>query len=180
MAARPLAAMRPALALLALVLAALPAAAQPLWQGAEYGMSEDSVAALFPEIIPPREPSRLGNGATQRLQSPGPEVNGVPLVARFYFLDDGLNQVTLGLHPDVELGFAELEGTYATLSEALTLRYGEPTGEDARDSSFMQSRRRTWQDGPTNVTMLLSGVRGSDALLNVVYQARISRLADDL
>src|SRR5688572_3118734 len=97
--------------------------AQPLWGGTEYGMSVEQVKIVVPEAIAPAKSETLRNGAVELLRLEGLEIVGKQFSARFFFLQDKLNQVTLSLARETA-DFNSVVLTFDSVTEALRAKYG--------------------------------------------------------
>lgn len=151
--------------------------AQALWNGTTYGMSVSEVREKIPNVKNSEKVSKLHDGSVELLRLESVDIVGKTFDALFYFQADRLVQVTLKLTGQYTFhsGFLVFE----SLTEALTAKYGtELSRKVIRDT--LNKADATWVSGRTNISMLLLNVGNTPAILNVNYQARISKDADKL
>lgn len=154
------------------------AAAQTLWGDTVYGMSPEEVVEAVPGTVPFSDDAKLASGAQALLQLEDIEILGMHFEARFYFLDNKLEQVNLDLK-DPEDGASE-KYHYEALTTALRARYGPEINSDIKDSSIGIIAETTWLSGDTNINLFLIGIGESPALLGITYQTRLSEGAGKL
>ena len=157
------------MAVVAALVFSVPAAAQALWQNVELGMSLSQVAAAQPDAVANSNPGTLNSGASCDLHIEDYVVVGDPFEVCFFFNGGALEQVTLG-HRD-----NPSEPDFQAIVTALTARYGQPLV----NQPTAIGRTAEWlTDDGVNITVAWISRYG--ALLNVVYQVRISRDAERL
>lgn len=154
-----------------LLLAALApgkAAAQALWEGSRFGMSQAQVAGLFPQAHPPADPDQLAGGEHEALRIEQVELAGLPFRASFFFSGHTLFQVMLQL----DEASARREGERAFDAVAALLRqcHGrEAVAED--DAQPFPRRRLEWSVDGARVKLFYARF-GQEPLLNLIYQVR--------
>lgn len=163
---------------LALVLCSFSASAQVLWRAASYGMSVTQVAKAFPDAIEVTgDVRRLSSGAEALLIIENILLVDHSFQARFYFKNKKLEQVTLSLmetHPyQVTLGIFE------NLTNSLRMKYGKEASQNA-SRGMIELSEVTWLVGKTNIHLVVFSAGQSNSILNINYQARVSKDADKL
>jgi hypothetical protein len=151
--------------------------AQTLWTAAQYGMTVEQVKAAFPSAVPISTPDKLYGGSQGLLTVPGVHVAASDFHAIFYFNKDRLVQVTLA--SDKKQRFESMLVDFHSVEEILRAKYG-PELQRKITRGSLDVAEESWLAGPTNISLYGMGVRGSDALLNINYQVRISKDADKL
>jgi hypothetical protein len=107
------------------ILLLLPAVAgaQELWRGTRYAMTVEEVLAQVPEASRAVEPDSLGSGDKGILEIPVVEIANEPFEATFFFRDNRLTQVTLGLKDKKPFSMASLD--FESVLDALRVKYGK-------------------------------------------------------
>lgn len=155
----------------------LPCFGQALWKDSMYGMSEAQVLKVNPAAVKPIKSSRLGDGAQQLLEVSGIEVVKTKFTAKFYFKEDTLRQVMLGMDDGPSAGQAEL--IWDELFTILSSKYGKELNRK-NQAGVLRIKNSTWVFGKTNISLLLMTVADGQPILNVVYQQRIAIDAGEL
>lgn len=155
---------------LTLLAPAVGAAAQPLWNGTEYGMSLQQVKAVVPQASAPVKPSRLYDGSQELLRLEDVELAGNKFAARFYFKDGRLVQVTLSLQE--ERKFDRVLPVFDALTEAYRAKYGPETTFEVQRAKLDRAYAEWNKDG-TSINILSMGVGEYDAMLNINYQVQV-------
>jgi len=154
------------------------AQAQALWQNTAVGMTPAEVQKRYPAAVPPvSHPGRLVTGATEKLRLEGVEVGFRRFHAEFYFKNDRLAQVTLGL--DDPPGFSGAEIIFTTLLDQLRTKYG-PEFSLHRDRGGLATNEATWHHGETSINLMCLGVGSSPAVLNVIYRSMAAERPSNL
>lgn len=151
---------------------------QELWQGTKYQMSVQEVAAIHPAALFNKNPKALISGDLDLLNLPGINISGADFTARFYFKDDRLSQVTLGL--EEKSGFDRASSLFDGIAEAVRAKYGREQSTKNTGGQLMRSRQSNWQHGRVNINVILIAVAGADVMLNINYQVRVAQTADKL
>lgn len=154
---------------LTLLAPATGTAAQPLWNGTEYGMSLEQVKAVVPQASAPAKPSRLYDGSQELLRLENVEVAGNKFAARFYFKDGKLAQVTLSLQE--ERKFDNVMPVFDAIIEALRAKYGQEITREIQRAKLNRAYAEWNRDG-TRIDILSMSVGEHDAMLNINYQVR--------
>ncbi len=155
---------------LTLLAPAAALAAQPLWNGTEYGMSLEQVKAVVPQASAPVKPSRLYDGSQELLRLEDVELAGSKFAARFYFKDGKLAQVTLSLQE--ERKFDRVIPVFDALTEAYRAKYGPEITRQIQRAKLDRAYAEWNKDG-TTINILSMGVGEHDAMLNINYQVRV-------
>lgn len=159
--------------------AATPASGPELWGGAIYGMTPEQVRATSSGIADAAQPpDRLQNGALMLLQRKGVEIANAKFDAQYFFLDEKLHQVTLGLGD--RKSFLDAEFSAKLVQEALTAKYGAPLSCDHFSGNPLKGRSCNWKRPDGNVSLFLAAVNEASVTLNVVYQVRLAQDASKL
>ncbi len=166
-----------AAAVLSLFLFSL-AFAQTLWGGTSSGMSVQEVLATVPGAVESSGSDNLGNGALNLVSLDEIEVLSIPFEARFYFGDDGLEQVNLRVK-DSGSAFSELT-RFETLATGLRARYGPELSYEVDNYGVGLIAKATWLSDGTNIELTLIGVGNSPAIFGISYQTRLSREIENL
>ncbi len=153
------------------------AKAQALWQGTSYGMTPQEVLSVLKGAHPPSHSERLGNGASELLRLQDVQISNETFDAKFYFSQQRLVQVTLGLQR--ERDFSSAVRTFDSITEALRAKYGNEINKRS-ERGLMNRTSATWISGRTNIAVLCMSVGPNDAVLNINYQVRIAADADKL
>ena len=127
---------------------------QVLWEGTRQGMSVEQVRSLFPSAITPNNPGILDNGAREllRVNTPLRMRFEYPFNASFYFVNNGLTQVTLFLFYTREDVLFIVEDIFTTLTE----RHGNPVSSE-RDINIWEA---VWTSGRTRIVLHWSSTVG--------------------
>jgi len=142
-----------------------------LWQEARYGMSEDELRATIPGLRRSPDPEPLRNGAKALWMLEGVEVLDRRFIAKFYFLDKALHQVTLSMTP-VPQG-REGESAFRSFRTTLGIKYGQEINTSGVRDERGTVLASTWLSGPTNVELVFMSIEHEPEYFNVVYQARL-------
>lgn len=152
--------------------------AQVLWRNTVHGMSVGEAKTTVPDAVSPKdEPSKLGDGALEKLRVPEVRLINQSFIGRLYFRDDELVQVNL--EGPRRISPESAASLFDSLAEALRAKYGKESSEKNQRIGSMIVRERTWMSGKTNVTVFLM-VIDHDPILNVLYQVRVTEEADKL
>lgn len=158
---------------------AMPASGPELWGGAIYGMTPEQVKATSSEIADASQPpDRLQNGALKLLLRKGVEIANTKFDAQYYFLDEKLHQVTLGLGEKKVYSEAEFAGKQ--IREALTSKYGDPLSCDHFSGTLTKGYSCNWKRPGGNVRMFMAAVDEASPTLNIVYQVHLAQDASKL
>lgn len=158
---------------------AAPISGPELWGGAMYGMTPEQVRATSSEIADAAQPpDRLQNGALRLLQRKGVEIANTKFDAQYFFLDEKLHQVTLGLGE--RKSFSDAEFSAKLVQEALTAKYGTPLSCDHFSGNLLKGHSCNWKRPDGNVSIFLAAVNEVSPTLNVVYQVRLTQDASKL
>lgn len=155
----------------AMLLLLLPnlALAQQLWGPTTPGMTPDEVVQAVDGAYLHESGDRLATGAIEAVRRDGYELAGEAFTQRFFFLNDGLTQVTMSL--DNTRDFDALQGLIDSLSEEMRERYGEPVDSAITTAGTMRQAKMGWVDGRRKIRIFSMTMGEDDALLNVNYQA---------
>lgn len=150
--------------------------AETLWRGAQYGMTVAQVLAAVPAAVihEPKAGEHLSNGAEELVRGPIQEIVNKSFLPKFYFSEGKLVQVTLSLQDDEKAYAANL--TFDSLEVALRAKYGQELSEK-RAGIIRQSQ---WLSGVTNISLYMIVIGDNPALMNIVYQQRVSQDASKL
>lgn len=173
--------MRSALAIVVLLVALLAsneARAQDLWQQSRHGMTAEQVREAFPDAVPAAITDRLRSGAVKLLEIRDYQIVGKSFDAGFFFLDGRLVQVTLKLKQAGPYRTAMV--AFHSLADALRIRYGKEMSSKEEPGGLMGTAEAKWLSGRTNITLICMGVGNNEAVMNLVYQVRLSEEADKL
>ncbi|MBL8355578.1 MULTISPECIES: hypothetical protein [Delftia] len=158
---------------------AAPVSGLELWGGAVYGMTPQEVKATSAEVVDAEQaPESLYNGASKLLERQGVVVANTKFNAKYYFLNDRLHQVTLGLGEKKVYSEAELAGKQ--IREALTSKYGDPLSCEHFSGTITKGYSCNWKRPGGNVSMFLAAVDEASPTLNIVYQVRLAQDASKL
>lgn len=161
-----------------ILLFSISAEAQTLWRGAIYGMSVTQVQEAFQTATAPVvDVGSLGSGAEELLRLNQVRLVNHDFIARFYFKDQKLVQVTLSLKEDHTFDSGML--IFESLSEALRVKYGTEINKEI-NRGILNNAIATWLSGRTNISLFTAAIRGGQTILNVNYQVRIAQDADKL
>ncbi len=152
--------------------------AQALWQKATYGMSVAAAKKAFPNAIIPPKADSLANSAVEKLRIPDIEISGHKFDAKFYFLGDKLDQVTL--EATDRKPFDQMTSRFQQLREVLAAKYGSELSRQSQSGPLIYSLESTWLAGRTNITLFLMGLGENPAVFSVIYQVRVTKEADKL
>jgi hypothetical protein len=155
-----------------------PGWAQELWGGTTIGMSVAQVKAKVPNTVAPQKPSSISGGAVELLRAEGIEIVGEPFIAKFYFHNQRLSQVTLA-YARKGASFDSVIAIYQQLVPALRAKYGKEISNEASRGA-MNSASTEWVSKRTNINLFALGIGSNPALLNVNYQVRLAKEADKL
>jgi hypothetical protein len=145
--------------------------AQVLWHGTSYGMTPEQVRAAAPSVESPANVDSLHDGSRGLLTIANVELVNEKFNAVFYFKEDKLTEVMLSLvraRP-----FPQVRLVFDSVKDALRSKYG-PEISLSEGKSGLNSLTAIFKNGATNIDILAMSVGGSPALLNVIYQERLS------
>ncbi|SMF82156.1 hypothetical protein SAMN06265365_14239 [Tistlia consotensis] len=149
-----------------------------LWGGTSFGMTEAQVRKAVPKALRPEDPGTLAGGTSELLRLSGITISGHSYTAHFYFTKGKLKQVTLSA--DQRRPFQLMKGVFDDLVVLLRAKYGKELTQKVETGQLSSSASADFLSGRTNVSMVLLGVEGTPAILNINYQARIAGEADKL
>lgn len=158
----------------AVLLLLLPglALAQDLWGPTTAGMSPDEVVKAVDGVYLYESGDRLGTGAIEGARRDGYELGGETFTQKFFFLNEGLTQVTLSL--DDRRDFEATLELIDSLSVGMRKKYGQASDSEVTTTGFMRQAKRGWVDGQRKIRLYAMSMGENEALLNVNYQADFS------
>ena len=167
------------LVICAVILFSFAAYAQELWRGTTYGMSVDQVRATIPGAITPKsKPGTFPTGEVELLRLENVEVVSKRFVARFYFKQKRLCQVTID---NEEIPTSAMLPVFDDLCNALCAKYGRELSRKVDNfGTIATSAKAEWLSGRTNITIFAIGVVGEKSYLSINYQVRLAKEADKL
>jgi hypothetical protein len=154
------------------------AIAQPLWDGTSYGMSKEEVLKVVPGARMVNDGDSLAGGAKELIRTENIKIVNELFNAKFFFLGNKLDQVTLTLRDKVP--FHKVLIIFDSLTEALRSKYGAELNNKIDKISLLKKADATWMVGKTNINVLAIAVGDHPAILNINYQIRISKEAEKL
>jgi hypothetical protein len=157
---------------LLLLFVAADASGQTLWQNATYGMSIEDVLHKIPKTERVTAGGHLGTGGTlgtELVRIPGFEFVDAQFTVHFYFLNDKLAQVTLGL--DRQVPYATARAVFDRLLLKFRTQYGRERLEE-KQAGPLASSDADWLLDEIKINVVLLGLPGTPPLLNVNYQRR--------
>lgn len=156
----------------------VPAKAQPLWGDTTSGMNPSQVIEIVKGSRLVQDGYTLESGARELIRLDDLNVVNESFDVRFYFLEQSLIQVTLGLND--ERSFSSTLLVFDSLADALRSKYGKEISESIDNRSILKKAEANWVNGRTNINLLVLSVGNSPAILNLNYQIRLSEEADKL
>jgi hypothetical protein len=151
---------------LAVILAATSVYAQQTpdvdgWRGAKWGMTEQQVSGVMPEVVQVQAELRKGlsytaAGCETRQEIPLFQIQSTTFAVRFCFDRDGLAMV--GLSP-VGAKFASV--VFTSLQQLLSEKYGLPTLDQ---KGFIRTIEWSRQSGVVGLTLVSMGSMGQDSM----------------
>lgn len=152
--------------------------ADKLWKDSVYGMSVDEVHKVIPDTFYTIEKSRLGNGSEELLSLNDIVIFNHKFKASFYFQGEKLTQVTLGLKEI--MSFNSAMPIFENLTDAFRSKYGKEISREVDKDPTLSIAQSKWLFGRTNITLVEMSAVGGDAILNITYQERLAKEADNL
>jgi hypothetical protein len=149
-----------------------------LWLETRYGMSEAALRAAIPNARRSAHAEPLRNGARALLALDDVELLDRHFAARFYFLNQALHQVTLGMTPTPTRSAGA--SAFQEFRTALRIKYGTEVDSRSVTNERGTIQAATWLHGPTNIELVFMSIDGEPEYFNVVYQARLSSEAAKL
>jgi len=131
-----------------------------------------------PDARPSSNYDPLGNGARSLLVLDNIELFGQPFKGKFYFQGESLYEVMLSLTPQPTAN--QGKATFDNLRVALRAKYGPEINTGGVVNSVGSIINPTWISGGTNIELTYVSIGGGDAVVNVVYQARVGKEAAKL
>ena len=156
----------------------VPAKAQSLWGDTTSGMNPSQVIEVVKGSRLAQDGDTLGTGARELIRLDDLNVVNELFDVRFYFLEQSLTQVTLGLND--ERSFSSTLLVFDSLADALRSKYGKEMSESIDSRSILKKAEANWVTSRTNINLLVLSVGNSPAILNLNYQIRLSEEADKL
>jgi len=141
-------------------------------------MTVAEVQSAVPEAVRPAKPDTLGNGARGILEVPNVEITARTFTATFFFLDQRLTQVTLGMDAPGSFNIGKMH--FESLLDALRVKYGKEQSLSNENLGGLKTREATWLSGKTNVGLLLLAVGDAESTLNINYQVSLAKEAEKL
>lgn len=147
--------------------------ATPLWNGVNSGMTVPQVMEKFQGSVVPVDPSKLATGATEKVRIQSFKYLGREFLVRFYFVENGLMQVSLHIKDPGKRG--ELVQIVDAISKELSLSFGSPKCQ-AADNGASLTLQRSWDSTNPRVSIVAVCFGPTDELydggfLNLNYQA---------
>lgn len=166
-------------ALLALLLFALaPSAnAQLLWGETTLGMSVAELRQAYPEAVEiQHEPTRRG-GTSDYWQLENTDIAGEPFTISFFFREHRLDSVIVA---PVTKDRAKRSALASTLRQALTHKYGAVANQQDIQATFSQGTVWSWVKDGATISLELLTARGEPISLQVRYDAKAAKVAEQL
>ncbi len=151
--------------------------AQILWGSTEYGMSLQQAKNAVVDGVDMVDGDTLRTGAVEKLRVRGIQLAGHEFHAGLFFRDDRLEQVSLRLSEELATGAAN--HVTDRLVAALRAKYGQEISKK-ETGGILLSRDYTWISGKTNISLLMAAIGEKAQVLNISYQVRIMKDAEQL
>lgn len=155
----------------------IPASAQALWGGAEYGMSVKEARSSVSGSSPVDNGRKLGDGTVEMLRVSDIEILGAKFRASLFFDEEmKLNKVIVIL--DERLTPPQAESLYDRLITVLRAKYGREI--DDTKGGVLNFKALTWLSGKTDISAWYRSIGDAPPSVDITYQVRLSKEAESL
>ena len=156
--------------------------AQQLWNGTAYGMSEDTIRNMFPEVTLVKN-NNPGSGITSVHELNGIDLEGDIFKAIFFFKQGKLIRVSL-LSENIKEIYWAIKKTNR-LENILTYKYGTPyDSDDKTHRERFKYKNVHWKNGKTEITLSIYDTPPNSkieiATIAIIYDAKFLDAASKL
>ena len=148
----------------------LPADAQDLWSRTRAGMTVDDVSDLYPNAVPPSDPSSAVSETKVLLTIPSIQIQDDAYRVAFIFRDEQLEKVSLSFIEN--RSFDSMLPVYNAVLARWRANYGPEISHRSDRSDLIKNEEHTWFSEGRSVQMSMTSLTGKDAFFAIRYQAK--------